>query len=48
LAGLGLLPTVVLLAEFILAIEAMLLLLANFAGAIKTLVSRKFREWQCT
>jgi len=43
-----LLPTVVLLTEFILAPEAMLLLLANFAGAIKTLVSRKLHKLKCT
>jgi hypothetical protein len=48
MAWLGLLPTVVLLAEFILAMEAVLFLLANFAGAVKTLVSRKLHEWKCT
>jgi len=47
MAWLGLLPTVVLLAAFILATEAVLLLLGNFAGAIKTLVSRKRHEWKC-
>jgi len=47
-AGLGLLPTLVLLADFILATEAVLLLLANFTGAIKILVSGKFHEWKHT
>jgi len=42
-----LLPTLVLLAEFIFATEAGRVLLANFAGLIITLVSRKLHEWKC-
>jgi hypothetical protein len=38
MAWLGLLPMLVLLAEFILAMEAVHILLANFAGQIITLV----------
>jgi hypothetical protein len=37
-----LLPSVVLLAEFVLAMAAVLLLLAYFAGAIKMLVVESF------
>jgi len=42
-----LLPTLVLLAEFIVATEASHLLLANFAGPIITLVSRRLHKWKC-
>jgi hypothetical protein len=39
MAWLGLLPVLVLLVEFILAMEASHILLANFAGPVITLVS---------
>ena len=41
-----LLPALVLWAEFIFATEAAHVLLANFAGPIITLVSRKLYEWK--
>jgi len=42
-----LLPTLVLLAEFILTTEKAHILLANYAGPIITLVSRKLLRWKC-
>jgi hypothetical protein len=44
---LGLLPTLVILAEFIPGTEAAHILLANFIGLIISLVSRKLHEWKC-
>jgi len=43
----GLLPMLVMLAEFILRTEAAHILLANFTGPIITLVSRKLHERKC-
>jgi hypothetical protein len=39
--------TLALLAEFILATEAVHALLANFPGPIITLVSQKLHKWKC-
>jgi len=36
-----------LLAEFILEMEVMHILLANFAGPIIIIVSQKLHEWKC-
>jgi hypothetical protein len=36
-----------LMGQFILAMEAALVLLANFVTPIKTLVSHKLHEWKC-
>jgi hypothetical protein len=36
-----------LLAEFILEMEAMHILLTNFAGPIIIIVSQKLHEWKC-
>jgi hypothetical protein len=36
-----------LLAEFILEMEAMHILLANFAGLIIITVTQKLHEWKC-
>jgi hypothetical protein len=47
MAWLGLLPMLVLLAEIILAMEAVHVLLANFAGPFITLVSQKLHKWNC-
>jgi len=43
-----LVPKLVLLAEFILTMEAAHVLLANFAAPIITLVSQKLHKWKCT
>jgi len=42
-----LIPKLVLLAEFILATEAVHPLLANFAGPVITLVNQKLHERKC-